>query len=470
MAWRLMGKVKRWAHRGLFFASTLALTACSNLTMSNLFSHYSAQHQSVYHQLERGDYQSALNEQSDQDIGGDILDNLELGRVAWLAGDKALSFKALQDSQKAVEKQQDKATISLSESSESLSALAVNENLNAYTPSDYELGFLHLYLGLNYIERNDLEGALVEMRLANQVQEKAKRTRDASISTQKKALSEQGLSANIGQVLARYPSAEGLNGYQNGYLFFLSALLYQAQGDDNDAYVDLKRALAVAPNNPQVIAQTKALAQSLAIEDDLDLLRAYSQPVTQLQAHQGRVIVIAEKGTVEALQGWQLSLPILSRSQGVNLYSVALPYYPQQRSSAPIQAKLGNQSIDFSLLMDVNTMASYHLRERLPSLIFRQMIRLIAKTQLSRQAGNGGFGLALNVWNALTEQPDTRSWQTLPAAVFSASQVLTEGRYPLTIAGQKYDIDIAAGETTLVILSNQGMGVHMLQKKLGKIR
>ncbi|MDP5255127.1 MULTISPECIES: COG3014 family protein [unclassified Vibrio] len=454
----------------LISSCLLTLTACSSLSMGNLFSHYTAQHQSVYQDVKRGDYQAALNEQSNQAIGGDILDNLELGRIAWLAGDPAQSFTALQAGQKAVEKQQNKALISLSDTSDSIAALAVNENVNAYTPSDYELGFLHLYLGLNYIQRNDLEGALVEMRLANQVQEEAERVRQASLSKQKTALSEQGLSANIGQVLARYPTSEGLSGYQNAYLFFLSALLYQAQGNNNDAYVDLKRALAVAPTNPQVIAQTKALAQSLAIEDDLDLLRAYSQPVTQLKANQGRVIVIAEKGTVEALQGWQLSLPILSRSQGVNLYSVALPYYPQQRNSAPIQATLGNQSVDFSLLMDVNTMANYHLRERLPSLVFRQMIRLIAKTQISRQAGNGGFGLALNVWNALTEQPDTRSWQTLPAVVYSASQVLSEGKYPFSIAGQSFDIDVSAGETSLVILSNQAMGVHLLQKKLGKIQ
>lgn len=62
----------------------------------------------------------------------------------------------------------------MSSTATSVGSLAVNDNLNEYEPADYELGFLHLYLGLNYVRNNDLDGALVEMRRANQVQEAAK--------------------------------------------------------------------------------------------------------------------------------------------------------------------------------------------------------------------------------------------------------------------------------------------------------
>ncbi|MGR5489135.1 hypothetical protein ACPV5F_25140, partial [Vibrio alfacsensis] len=80
------------------------------------------------------------------------------------------SKSALEVSDKAVRVQQDKALISITDTATSVGALAVNDNITEYVPPDYELGYLHLYLGLNYIQKNDLEGALVEVRRANQVQ------------------------------------------------------------------------------------------------------------------------------------------------------------------------------------------------------------------------------------------------------------------------------------------------------------
>lgn len=57
----------------------------------------------------------------------------------------------------------------------------------------------------------------------------------------------QGLSPNLGSVLAQYPDAgKTLQAVQNGYLLYLSALLYEADNDLNSAYVDYRRALAVA--------------------------------------------------------------------------------------------------------------------------------------------------------------------------------------------------------------------------------
>ncbi len=47
----------------------------------------------------------------------------------------------------------------------------------AYRAPDYERTMLHHYLALNYLQRGDAEGALVEVRRANQVQEQALKRR-----------------------------------------------------------------------------------------------------------------------------------------------------------------------------------------------------------------------------------------------------------------------------------------------------
>jgi hypothetical protein len=233
----------------------LLLSACANMTAGNLFSHYSAQNQDLYQTVKQGQYSEATDLFEDY-VAGDILDNLEKGRVYFLNQQYAESKATLELSDQAI-KQQSKAIISVSDTATSVGSLAVNDNLNDYQPADYELGFLHLYLGLNYVQANDLDGALVEMRRANQVQEQARANREAELESAQSELRENGVSANLGSVLSRYPDAgKTLQAVQNGYLLYLSALLYEASNDLNSAYVDYRRALAVTRENKAVIDGT----------------------------------------------------------------------------------------------------------------------------------------------------------------------------------------------------------------------
>lgn len=186
----------------------LMATGCANLSAGNLFSHYSDQNQEMYQAVVAGEYVKAKQLQS-SDVGGEILGNFEKGRLSFLAQDYPTSLSALEKSDSAVRVQQERATISLSETTTSVGALAVNDNLKDYQPADYELGFLHLYLGLNYLQKNDFEGALVEVRRANQVQEAARKAREKSLQAAEEDLKNQGMSANLGSVLANYPDAGG---------------------------------------------------------------------------------------------------------------------------------------------------------------------------------------------------------------------------------------------------------------------
>ena len=419
--------MQKYRRLALVLGSTLVLSACANLSAGNLFSHYSAQNSELHRSLQRGDYPSAEQALSDS-VAGEILDNFEKGRVYLLNQDYSASKQAFELSDQAVREQQDLATISLSQSTQSLSALAVNDNLSSYQPADYELGFLHLYLGLNYVKQNDLEGALIEMRRANQVQEQARKAREKDLQSAQSQMQQQGLTPNLGSVLSNYPDAGTiLQAVQNGYLLYLSALLYEAEGDLNSAYVDYRRALAVMPQNDQVIDGTKRVAKRLAMNEDLSKLEQRYGQAHYLDHKRSRIIVIDERGVVEALQGWKQALPLYdSRGNGA-WYSVALPYYPKQQTEHYLPLELNDQALNASQLTDINLMAQRDLSERMPSLVIRQALRVWAKDQLRRQAAQDDDvgNLLFNVWNTLTEQPDTRSWLSLPANVYSAS--LDEG-------------------------------------------
>ncbi|WP_194437749.1 COG3014 family protein [Vibrio fluminensis] len=455
----------------LLSISALQLTACANFSAGNLFSHYSAQNEEVYQAVKRGDYAAAEQVLPDE-IAGDILDNFEKGRVYLLNNNDQQSLSSLELSDQAVRREQDKATVSITDTATNIGSLAVNDNLKLYYPADYELGFLHLYLGLNYVKENKLDDALVEMRRANQVQEQARAERERQLEAAQSEMESQGLTPNIGSVLAQYPDAgKKLQAVQNAYLMYLSALLYEADGDLNSAYVDYRRALAVMPDNRAVIDSTMRAASRLGMSEDLRMLEKRYGKAQANQAGKARVIILQEQGTVEAMQGWKLSLPLYdSRGNGA-LYSLALPYYPSSNLANYSPLRLNQQSVPNELLADVNLMAQQDLSERMPNIIIRQALRVVAKDQVRKEAARGDDvgNLIFNVWNTLTEQPDTRSWQTLPAAAYASSLMVNAGQQNVDIGGQSYQFSVSEGNTVLLWLSRQGNNATVWHKQLGRL-
>lgn len=467
--WRNVAKVS------LAVLCSLTLNACANLSAGNLFSHYSAQNRDMYKDVASGNYKSAESELADSDVGGPILSNMEKGRVSFLAENYPNSFTTFQLSDKAVGVLSERATVSVSESANQAGSLATNDNLTTYDPADYELGYLHLYLGLNYLQQNDLQGALVEMRRANQVQEKAKKRREDELKDAQQKMANSGVKPNLGSVLSQYPDAgKTLQAVQNGYLLYLSALLYEADNQLNDAYIDYKRALAVNPSNREIIDATIRVAKQLGMRQDLDsLIKQYGEPKSVPQGY-GQIIVVDERGVVAQRGNWRLSLPIWSSSGTTKFYSVALPVYKNVKVQNFPPATLDNQALAASILADTNLMAQNDLSERIPAMVLKQGLRLYTKDQLRHQAAkaddSGVSNALVNIWNIVTEQPDTRSWQTLPAQVFSSSAYLTTGQHTISAGGKQYVVDIKENQRIFVWLSRQGNAVTMWHKQLGAIR
>lgn len=450
---------------------SLLLSACANFSAGNLFSHYSSQNSELYQAVKSGQYQEA-EEQLPDDVAGPVLDNLEKGRVYLLAGNYEESKSFLEASDQAVREQQDKAVISVGTTATNVGSLAVNDNLTEYIPADYELGFLHLYLGLNYLQKNSLEGALVEVRRANQVQEAARQAREKDLQNAQSEMTSQGISPNLGAVLANYPDAgKVLAAVQNGYLFYLSALLYEASGDLNGAFIDYKRALVVMPDNRAVIDGSLRVAYNLGMRSDYDQLSKRYGKFQDIKAGKGRVIIIDERGIVEAMQSWRQTLPLFDSHGNGALYSIALPYYPAELADSFRPLALNGSPVSGDLLTDVNLMAKRSLSEKMPSIAIRQALRVIAKEQIRREAAKKDDlgNILFNVWNTLTEQPDTRSWITLPGQIFSSSTVVSAGEQTLLVDGKSYHFDLPGQGTVLVWLSIQGNNSTIWHKQLGRL-
>lgn len=260
---------------GLLLAGSL-LGGCAS-HWQDMFVSYSDQMVPLRNQLLLGHAAEALPEVRDSTPGDDtyVLDRLEQGRIAWLASQDAASKQAFVAADSRLAWEDNQAEYRVSQGLAQAGSLLTNDQTMAYRAPDYERTMLHHYLALNYLQRGDAEGALVEVRRANQVQEQALKRRADEVRKAKQKSEEAEAEGEMRQLMSRgAPELDRLigrvkNGFQNAYTFYFSGVLYEAAGDLNDAWVDYQRGYQIAPDNRSLQDALLRLARQRGAADEI---------------------------------------------------------------------------------------------------------------------------------------------------------------------------------------------------------
>ena len=459
---------------GLLLAGLL-LGGCAS-RWQDLFVSYSDQMVPLRNQLLLGHAAEALPKVRESTPGDDtyVLDQLEKGRIAWLAGQDGVSKQgfAAADSRLAWEESQ--AKYRLSQGLAQAGSLLTNDQTMAYRTPDYERTMLHHYLALNYLQRGDAEGALVEVRRANQVQERALKARADEVRKAKEKSEESEADGEMRQLMSRgAPELDRLigqvkNGFQNAYTFYFSGVLYEAAGDLNDAWVDYQRGYQIAPDNQSLQDALLRLARLRGSSDELkETEKKVGRKAPPLAKDQGQLVVLFEDGLIPARREIFLPLPISTSSGDFRTFTVAVPYYDNRASdTGPLTVSVGRQAGRTSSLVRLESLAAKDLQERLPGMLTRQALRLVAKEQLRRSAAKEGGdvgNILVGIFNTLSERADTRSWLTLPAEASSWQGMVPAGEVQLQLGGgsamRTLPLTVHAGRTTLVWVQRLGAGL-----------
>lgn len=463
---------------GLLLAGLL-LGGCAS-RWQDLFVSYSDQMVPLRNQLLLGHAAEALPKVRESTPGNDtyVLDQLERGRIAWLAGQDAISKQgfAAADSRLAWEDSQ--AQYRLSQGLAQVGSLLTNDQTMAYRAPDYERTMLHHYLALNYLQRGDAEGALVEVRRANQVQERALKARADEVRKAKEeseeAEADTATEGEMRQLMSRgAPELDRLigqvkNGFQNAYTFYFSGVLYEAAGDLNDAWVDYQRGYQIAPDNQSLQDALLRLARLRGSVDELkETEKRVGRKAPPLARDQGQLVVLFEDGLIPARREIFLPLPISTSSGDFRTFTVAVPYYDNRGSdTGPLTVSVGKRVEQTSELVRLEALAAKDLQERLPGMLTRQALRLMAKEQLRRSAAKEGGdvgNILVGIFNTLSERADTRSWLTLPAEASSWQGMVPAGEVQLRLgagsAMRTLPLTVHAGRTTLVWVQRLGAGL-----------
>ena len=448
------------------------LSGCSITSFGDLFSNYSQQMNGVKQAQQQGNFQQAISLIPERNVndGSYSLGLLEKGRLEYLANNNKQSRQDFEQTYQLVQQEQQGAKVELSRGIENVTAVISNDNAIRYDIPLYEQSMLHSYQALNYLTQQDLSGALVEVRRANLVQENALKANAKTIENSQQNSINQG--SSMDSLSQQYPSMNEAigrvkNGFQNAYTFYLSALLYEAADQKNDAYIDYKKALEIYPDNHYLQQDVWRLANTLHMTSDISLFRkSLSQKITKESDsnNQGQVVIIIENGIVGAKQEVSLSLPIYTRHNDMRLYSVALPRYQNQLTIyPPLTLTYQGKSYQSEEIVRLQSLAAKQLQDKLPIIVTRQITRLVAKEeirqQLVRKGGDVG-NIFANIYNIATEKADTRSWSTLPDSIHILRLNLSAGTHTLNTyingVNQQIEVSINQNKQTLVTLNTIG--------------
>jgi hypothetical protein len=445
--------------------SVAMLVGCTSIGVSDLFFGYSQQmKQSRFAQL-RGEFVQAetLVISVNRNHNNYALSQLEKARFQFLANNWLMSQKSFEVAYQQVQTQEQAAKIQISRGLKKASAVVTNDNAIAYEIPSYEQSMLHSYQALNYLYQDSLEGALVEVRRANLVQERALKTNEDELYKTQEEMTDKGINSN--KLYENYPSMDNLigdvkNSFQNAYTFYLSGLLYEAGKQPNDAYIDYKRAIEIYPNNTYLQQDVLRLAKKLGMYEELSKFeQKFGQYNTVNKANSGQIVVIFEQGIVNAKEEAKLNLPIFKTNSNVKFFTFALPVYRGHLSRlTPLNISIDEKSYLSQEIVRLQSLATKDLKDNLPGLVTRQALRLVAKEQLRhnmKKSGGDIGNILASLYNVASEKADTRSWSSLPdnIQIMRLNNIeVGHKKLEISYAGKKevIDIEVINNGTTLI--------------------
>jgi len=401
-------------------AGSLVLAAL--VLLSGCAGDYVARTHSLRGAYESGDYDRALSELdavAKQDSGNDsLLVLLDRGMVLHSAGRWRESLQVLAQADRLAS-ELDAVSVS-----EEAGALITNERRRAYRGEDFEKLMISVLQALNYAQLGQDEESLVEVRRVNERLRKM-------IVEEKKPYEQLAIARYIGGVL------------------------YEDQREWDSAYIDYASALELAPGLGELAEPLLRLAQRTGRQDEYErlLTRFPGLAHTPLGPDEGQVVVVVEAGRSPEKE------PADRRVNSSELIQV--PVYRER--SQPARAQVGVESGPPKGAVTVTSLANVaavHLDDRMGRMLAKQVAGVGVKAGLAAGAGALAKSEAVGALTFLvlsaTNQPDLRSWLSLPAEFQVARLRLPAGLHTVRVEAPglstSREVEVKAGRVRVVVV------------------
>lgn len=326
-----------------------------------------------------------------------ILFLLERGIILHAAADYRESNKYLLEAARLAEEMD---IILLSEEA---GAIITNENLRDYRPEDYERVLIHTYLAMNYALLGELEDGLVECRRA--------------------------------QTELYYIAGRRGEDFQwNVFTLYLSGLLYEALEKENDAFIDYRKVYEYDPELPTIhddlLRSAFLMGYPPLYEEWREKLKGEAK---MFPRDVGHVVLFCQTGQAP-IKVPHHDLPVVPEPkrryrvtdhgvvslEGVGVVARTHPLYDIEREA----------------VRDIEGRTAGLVAKRLTIMAAKEVgVRFAGKAVKDKYGHDVGTAIAWILRGILyaLEQPDLRSWRTLPADLQIARFTLPPGRHTLIV-------------------------------------
>ncbi|WP_153111225.1 hypothetical protein [Propionivibrio limicola] len=272
---------------------------------------------------------------------------------------------------------------------------------------------------LSHILQGNYDNARVEMKKTYEREKLIESFREQEYDKLREEAKTKNITADMKQ-LKDYPLAEldtpevnGLkNGFQNAFAHYLAGYFFEVTGEPSLAEPGYRNALALAPNSRLVQTGLKEVGRRRPGPQECD------------------VLFIIESGFAPSWKSVTVPVPV-PRQKGVMVTPLSFPYIKaENKGFVPPTIGLAGKQYPVETLTNIDAMARRQLKDQMPGILLRTVVRAVLKSAVQDQAYKAGAvaGILTNVATVATEQADDRSWRTLPEKISVARAIVPRGK------------------------------------------
>lgn len=416
-------------------------------------------------QIETGALKQALAEIERNNEGSDkdILYFLEKGELLSLGSDYATSRDAWMKGDEMIQAWENEFRTNPSQFFGDMGSYLISDKTRRYDGQDYEKVMLSTRLTLSHIMLGNFDHARIEMKKTYEREKLIEAFREKEYE----ALSKEANKQETGEIrkLDGYPMEELdtpevrelKNGFQNAFSHYLTGYFFEVTNEPSLAEPGYRNALQLAPGKAIIQTALDGVGKSPPDPDESD------------------VLFVIETGFAPSIDSLNIPIPI-PRKNGVVVTPLSFPVIKSSsRVQVPASLLVAGQKLPVETLTNTDTMARRLLRDQMPGVILRTVVRAGVKSLVQEQANKAHWiaGLIANVVAVTTEQADDRNWRTLPERISIARARLRHGQHPIELqanAGSfRTEIEVT-GRFTIIPIRITGSAVYAGQSNHGERR
>jgi hypothetical protein len=383
----------------------------------------------------------------------DLLSNLELGeqlrqkrqfaesRDAWYVADDYV--RAWEDE---VKNSPEKVLQSIGEG---LGSLLINDTMRRYDGSDYERVALATRLALGHLALGDWEKARTEVRKMHERESiiadfRAKEVEALQAEKQVENKEIKDLNGYPVETLDNPEITALRNSYQSAFGHYLAGFVYEQAGEPSLAAAGYRQAIELRPDVPML----------------QDGLAGLDRRIGKFSTKKTDTLIILEAGQIPQKTSTTIPLPIPTHN-GLVIVPTSFPSMPAPVAN-PMPAAVGidGKPIQAAVVTSYDSMARRELKDSMPGVITRGMIRSLAKglinSEVQKHAGIFG-SIVSTILTTATEKADTRMWGSLPSHVALVRTTLDPGKHSLEVGGVTTEFEVMGAHSLIALrLNNPG--------------